>query len=366
MYTRRLLWGARDGKADENRDGIVTMEELHRYVLEESEEYCKRYSDDCRLGLTPQVQVASGRLEVPAFGNAYVSLPRNATLAKDILVRPSSSIDIEEGRSNVRLRIDPGSNLVLGTNLDIIVESDRKGYLVLLDINAAGELVQIFPNEGSLRSGVSSLIRPGEPVRLPGEKAGFRFRATPPVGSGLLVAVVTQKNDRVWELASRHKDLTVVPSPAAYLVEIGEALRAGSSVPNNARGSGWSVATLQYKIAFICFGPEISHQMMRDDMKFQKAAVECRSSFTVLVGIFCFLVIVQYIPLVAYAEGSGEMRDSIRKLTEPVIRSVRSATRPTHKTTHDDAGLVKDTPEDDSRKKGVSSTSDRNQSSDAQ
>ena len=248
VYTRRLLWGARDGKADENRDGIVTMEELHRYVLEESEEYCKRYSDDCRLGLTPQVQVASGRLEVPAFGNAYASLPRNATLAKDILVRPSSR-PASRGKSNVRLRIDPGSNLVLGANLDIIVESDRKGYLVLLDINAAGELVQIFPNEGSLRSGVSSLIRPGEPVRLPGEKAGFRFRATPPAGSGLLVAVVTQKNDRVWELASRHKDLSVVPSPAAYLVEIGEALRAGSSVPNNARGSGWSVATLQYKIA---------------------------------------------------------------------------------------------------------------------
>ena len=34
VYTRRLLWGARDGKADRNRDGIVTIAELHRYVLE--------------------------------------------------------------------------------------------------------------------------------------------------------------------------------------------------------------------------------------------------------------------------------------------------------------------------------------------
>ncbi len=247
VYTRRLLWGARDGKADKNRDGIVTMDELHRYVLKESEAYCKRHSGDCRLGLTPQVQVASGRLDIPAFTNAYAGLSRNATLAKDILVRPSVR-PTSSAKNGVRLRIDPGTNLAPGTNLDIFVESDRKGHLVLLDINAAGELVQIFPNEQSLRSGVSSSMRPGETVRLPGEKAGFRFRATPPIGAGLLVAIVTDKNDRVLELASLHKDLSVVPSPAAYLVEIGEALRSGSSVPNTARGSGWSIATLQYNI----------------------------------------------------------------------------------------------------------------------
>lgn len=246
VYTRRLLWGARDGKADRNRDGTVTIAELHRYVVNESEAYCKRHSDDCRLGLTPQVQVASGRHEIPAFQNAYASLPRNASIAKDILVRPSNQRVSREEKS-VRLRIDPSPNLVLGSTLDIVVESDRDGYLVLMDINAAGELVQIFPNAGSLRSGVSSVISAGKSLRLPGEKAGFRFRATPPVGSGLLVAIVTEKNDRVWELASRHKDLSVVPSPGAYLVEISEALRAGASSPNNARGAGWSIATLPYK-----------------------------------------------------------------------------------------------------------------------
>ena len=247
VYTRRLLWGARDGKADGNRDGIVTIAELHRYVLEESEAYCKRHSDDCRFGLTPQVQVASGRSEIPAFQNAYARLPHNATIAKDILVRPSNQ-RTSSGEKSVRLRIAPSPNLVLGSTLDIVVESDRGGYLVLVDINAAGELVQIFPNEGSLNSGVSSLISAGKPLRLPGEKAGFRFRATPPVGPGLLVAIVTEKNDRVWELASRHKDLSVVPSPAAYLVEIGEALRAGASSPKISRDADWSVATYPYKV----------------------------------------------------------------------------------------------------------------------
>ena len=244
VYTRRWLWGARDGKADLDRDGVVTIAELQRYLLEESEAYCKRHSDDCRLGLTPQVQVASGELEVPAFEHTSGGLSRNATLAKDILVRASVG---PAPTSGVRLRIEPGSKLTVGADLDIIVESDRKGDLVVLDINAAGELVQIFPNEHSLRGGVPSWIGAGQPVTLPGEKAGFRFKATPPVGSGLLVAIVAQENDRLGELASRHKDLAVVPSPAAYLVEIGETLRPGSPSVNPGR-SGWNIATLEYEI----------------------------------------------------------------------------------------------------------------------
>ena len=245
VFTRRLLWGVRDGKADDDGNGTVTVEELQRYVMRESKAYCTRHADDCGRGLTPQVHTTQDRFDKPAFGNAARPLGRNATLAKDLLVRPSADPAALPGGS-VRLSVEPGSTLRLGTEIDIVVESDRAGYLYVLDIDAAGKLVQIFPNQESLRAGVSSQIRAGQRVSLPGEGVGFRFRTVPPSGRGLLLAVVSDRNERLGDLAGRHKDLAVVPSPEAYLVEVGEALRAGRREQPN--GSGWSIASLEYEI----------------------------------------------------------------------------------------------------------------------
>ena len=245
VFTRRMLWGVRDGKADADGNGIVTVEELHRYVTKESDAYCSRHADDCVRGLSPQIRTTQDRFDRPAFRNGAQALGRHATLAKDILVRPSSDVS---GRDDggIQLRIEPGSKLKLGTEIDIVVASDRDGYLVVLDIDAAGKLVQIFPNKESLRVGVSSRIRAGESVSLPGKGVGFRFRTVPPTGRGLLVAVVSDRNQRLDDLASRHKDLAVVSSPGAYLVEIGEALRAADRERPN--GPGWRIATLEYDI----------------------------------------------------------------------------------------------------------------------
>ena len=242
VFTRRLLAGVRDVEADGNRDGMVTMQELHHYLLSESAAYCERYPDDCKNGLTPQLQVAAGGLQGAAFAHPETSLPDSALLAKDLLLQP-----VSQSEGAVRLEIRPGPRLAVGDVLNILVESDRGGHLTLLDIDAAGRLVQIFPNEPSLRSGVPARITPGQPVDLPGRHAGFEFQATPPAGRGLLVAVVSDGSNRLAALTSRHKDLSVAPSPQAYLVEIREALHAASTDGGNP--PGWSIATLEYEVA---------------------------------------------------------------------------------------------------------------------
>ena len=245
VYTRRLLWGARDGKADANHDGTVTMRELHRYVQEESEAYCLRYPRDCRRGLTPQLEAMPSRTAGQAFGFGVLELSETAAFAKDILVHAAgegASSDI----SSVQLRIDPGPRLELGAEIDIVVDSGRAGHLTVLDIDAAGKLVQVFPNDESLRVGVSSWIQAREIVRLPGAQAGFRFQAVPPAGRGLLIAVVADEGVGVDRLTSRHKDLAVVPSPRAYVIEALEALRADGTAADDE--PGWSIGTLEYEI----------------------------------------------------------------------------------------------------------------------
>ena len=245
VYTRRLLWGVRDGRADADRDGTVTIDELQGYVQVQSAAYCERHPRDCRKGLTPQLEAMPSRTSDLAFGLARSALSRTAAFAKDILVQAADR-PAPGASPAVRLRVEPGPKLEPGVELSIVVDSDREGYLTVLDIDAEGNLVQLFPNAESLRAGVRARIGAGESVSLPGRQAGFRFRAVPPFGRGLLVAVVSDRADRIGLLTDRHKDLSVVSSAEAYVVEAAEALQADAA--DGGGDSSWSVGTLDYEI----------------------------------------------------------------------------------------------------------------------
>ena len=242
VFTRRLMWGARDGKADADGDGIVSRSELHAYLVRESEAYCVRHPHRCGNGLTPQLHVESGGMERAAFspGRASRSVVTHTTVAKDILVRRAERL-VAPSEHGVQLEIEPGTSLPVGSSVDIVVESDKDGHLVLLDVDPTGRMVQIFPNAFSERSGVPDRIRAGQSLRIPGTDGGFRFSVEPPVGEGMLLAVVTERGSQLSGLVSRYKDLAVIPRPGAYLVELHEALRAGG-------GEDWGRATRDYEV----------------------------------------------------------------------------------------------------------------------
>ena len=143
----------------------------------------------------------------------------------------------------MRLHIEQGTRLEVGTELEIVVTSSRDGYLVLLDIDAVGDMVQIFPNEFSLASGVPTSVRAGEAKHVPdlALEPSFRLRVSPPAGVGTLVAVVSDEIPQLDVLTAQHKDLSVIERPKAYLVELAEVLRAGGDSPHR------RVATLVYE-----------------------------------------------------------------------------------------------------------------------
>ena len=243
VFTRRLLQGARDGMADADGDGRVTTAELHRYVVAESEAYCARYPGDCPRGLTPQLDVTAERMARPALGAPTVE-SGTAALVKDLIVRPGRG-SVEAAADGLKLRLPAGARFETGDEIALLVESDRDGSLVLLDIDAAGNLVQLFPNDFT-SSGKTGRIRAGRPLSLPGPGDGFRFLAMPPSGDGLLVAVLSEGGVRLRDVLSRRKDLSVVPRPEAYLADLSEALRVADL--DGEGGEAWSVATLRYEI----------------------------------------------------------------------------------------------------------------------
>ncbi len=246
VFTRRLLSGSKDGAADANQDGTVTARELQTYLRAESAAYCDRNRQVCAIGggLTPQLSIGEHAVDQPIFAplaraNATPALPPVAGLAKDILIATTNGRVRREG--GVTVRVQPRSRLLEGEEIEVVVESDRAGVLVLLDIDANGQLVQVFPNERSLLAGVSPRIAAGETVTLPGSRGGFRFVARSPTGRGMLVAVVADDESRLAVLTARHKDLAVIPRPDAFIVELAGHLRRWGR-PN------WGYGDVAYEI----------------------------------------------------------------------------------------------------------------------
>ena len=243
VFTRRLLLGAQNGEADADRDGRVTARELLAYLRKESTAYCASNPTNCPSdsGLTPQLSIPPEAIDQPVFAVRPAASSSVASLAKDILVNPRAA-DVGDERSDVKLRLVPGTRLRLGEEVEVVVESERDGALVLLDIDAAGQLVQVFPNQPSLRGGVPPVIKKGEPLVLPGPHGGFRFHARAPEGRGLLIAVVAEDESRLASLTARHKDLTVIPQADAFVVELAGHLRRWHD-------PGWGYGHLEYLIS---------------------------------------------------------------------------------------------------------------------
>ena len=246
VFTRRMLWGVRDGKADLDRDHIVTRSELRDYLVRESDAYCKRNGHRCPQGLTPGYHATPGRTRDAAFARLAASSPGTlvqTTSEADIPARLAERLASHRSQG-VRLHVEPGRKLKVGTRFRIVVESDRGGRLVLLDIDAAGRMVQLSPSTIARRSGVPDRIDAGTPISLPGARAGAPLRAAPPTGRSTLLAVVSEDTPQLHDLVSRHLDLAGIRHPGAYLVEMSEVLRAAEGPPDRAA----AVATVHYDV----------------------------------------------------------------------------------------------------------------------
>lgn len=259
VFTRLFLRGVEEGRADADTDGTVTVRELRQYLVGASNAYCERHAADCAGGLTPQLFASAARLDEPVFAAPNATrLSATASFARDLLMRPRSDRPASEqeraaagsGRGSVRIEIRPSPKVLVGDDIEVVVESEREGNLVLLDVDTAGRLYQLFPNHLSLHGGVPRRIRAGERVALPGRQSGLRVQAIPPIGRGMLIAVVSEDSAALEELSSRHKDLLVISRPEAYVVELSEVL--GINGPAGEAGAvlrdRWAVGQLEYEI----------------------------------------------------------------------------------------------------------------------
>lgn len=260
VFTQAFARGL-SGAADLTNDGI-SYSELLDYVRKESKAFCVQYNTlTCQTNngeLTPMLEIPPMKLadniRQPGHHGSSPPKPAPAALATALFANPGQArLDIVlKSSPPTGGAAHPATTLKVGDLVSYDITSGRPGQLVLFDINAKGEVTQLFPNRymaGDTHR--PEWINAHDPVKIPGH-LNFKLRMKPDLGPGKLVAVLieddTVKTGQLTAIPSGQKFLTVA-DPARWLLEFRALLNQLFHAPNGSnRAIQWSMATVDYQV----------------------------------------------------------------------------------------------------------------------
>jgi secreted trypsin-like serine protease len=198
----------------------------------------------------PEVAVAAARI---------AERPLLATIANPTLAGALKQLEeaLPSAKGRIRVGLSAGHRVKVNSINSITANSDVGGRLVLLDINAAGEVVQIFPNRYVTAEG-ANLIAKGQTVSIPDPAnpayAGTGgFQAVKPLGRGRLVAIVAPRGIEISNIVDSPQRIAQgfrqESAPVSYLSNLFDALiAAATSSPREASEQSWAFGETAYDI----------------------------------------------------------------------------------------------------------------------
>ena len=163
-----------------------------------------------------------------------------ALLRKEAAAKSLGDMDNPAQPFGVDLELLGGkTSFGLGEDIAFIIQSDRDGYVTLVDLGTDGTVAMLLPNEDD----PSMPIRAGERLEYPGDD--LAFEALPPVGGGMV---------RVF-LTAEPLDITIpagelfASGGEKFATEITEALKRAAGIDGGAvRLDSWGTASVVYEI----------------------------------------------------------------------------------------------------------------------
>ncbi len=159
-------------------------------------------------------------------------------------------------KGQVTVGIRGGNRVALGKEVVFEVSSTIEGHLVIIDVNAKGEALVIFPNKFVPSSAVDRFAA-SQAINIPDKATDTTaFKAVEPIGRGKLLALVAPPDFDLERFASipslREKGLVPVNAPVSYFMrlvrQIEEALARGRAGGEADDLNGWAYTTVDYEI----------------------------------------------------------------------------------------------------------------------
>ena len=182
-----------------------------------------------------------------AVGSAAVRVAQNASN------RNHAAANIPN-TANVSLQMNPDKVVSVGTKISFRVTTKKPGYLMLVDIDANGNMSQIFPSPEMIvqsQEAATNLIKPGEALLIPNsaaKRSGFEYVITPPTGEATLVAVLSDRPVQIIDLPDNTQKPRGEAETIGYLTKWTSELRVPDPGTGKLQPSKWSFDIKQYSI----------------------------------------------------------------------------------------------------------------------
>jgi hypothetical protein len=196
----------------------------------------------------------------PLKGARALATTAEARLSSVQLAEALRQLDSLLGPANGRVQIGVrgGNRVRLGDKVIFEAASEIGGRLVIVDINADGQVMLLYPNQFTSAANPGQ-IKAGGRVAVPGpDYPGFTaFKAQEPLGKGLLVALVVPQDFDIERfaagLAVRSKGFQPVNDPPNYLMRVIRQMETVLMGRAKLRGAGadlpdWGYGLAEYEI----------------------------------------------------------------------------------------------------------------------
>jgi tryptase len=198
----------------------------------------------------------------PLKGASVASLSSQSTRLTEAqlgeaLAQLDSLLGSAKGRVGIGIR--GGNRVKLGGKVIFEATSQVAGRLVIIDINADGEVLLLYPNQ-YVAQGDIGRIRAGDRVAVPGPSyPGFTsFEAQKPLGKGRLLAMVVPEDFDIERFIADQPSLTkgfaARNDPPSYFMRLIAQIEAALTGPTRAGTSSadelkrWSYTITEYEI----------------------------------------------------------------------------------------------------------------------
>ena len=156
--------------------------------------------------------------------------------------------------ANVSLQMRPDRSVSVGTKISFRVTTKKPGYLLLVDIDANGNMSQIFPSPEMIvqsQEAAANFIKPGEELLIPNsaaKKRGFEYVITSPTGEAALVAILSDRRVQILDLPDNTQKPRTGAETIGYLTGWTSELRVPDPGTGKLQPSNWSFDIKQYSI----------------------------------------------------------------------------------------------------------------------
>ena len=169
-----------------------------------------------------------------------VIVPPESTIAEITPVSPQNDLLGNDG-NQLFIQVLPSRQFRLGEMMRVKVHnrSHKDGYILVWDINSAGQLTRIFPNQYSRKN---YQIKAGKTVTIPENAyAGFGLTIVEPVGNNFVVTLLVKKEQMQTVLSQQLEDISATNAQAALQ-------RLRQRLNQRLGQGGWAIATVDYEI----------------------------------------------------------------------------------------------------------------------